>query len=216
MFINIHTHQPTGNRKKEILNLYKDFERVKDPGYYSIGIHPWYIGNDPDTALKELAASAQSSSVLAIGETGLDKISKTDLVLQEKVFRFQLQLAVRLQKPLIIHCVRAWNEITHILDQEKPAIPVIFHGFNKGITLAIQLCTKGYYLSFGKALEKDNTRQVLKNIPPHLFFLETDDDKIPIPQVYEWASNALTIDLNALDLQIQKNAAAVFGPNVFL
>ena len=189
---------------------------MKDPGYYSIGIHPWYIGNDPDTALKELAASAQSSSVLAIGETGLDKISKTDLVLQEKVFRFQLQLAVRLQKPLIIHCVRAWNEITHILDQEKPAIPVIFHGFNKGITLAIQLCTKGYYLSFGKALEKDNTRQVLKNIPPHLFFLETDDDKIPIPQVYEWASNALTIDLNALDLQIQKNAAAVFGPNVFL
>jgi hypothetical protein len=56
----------------------------------------------------------------------------------------------------------------------------------------------------------------LKNIPPHLFFLETDDDKIPIPQVYEWASNALSIDLDSLHLQIKKNAAAVFGPDLFL
>lgn len=216
MFINIHTHLPSGKQEKTILNLYRDFETVKSSGYYSIGIHPWYIPDQPDELFMQLSQIANTRSVVAIGETGLDKICKTEWTLQEKVFRLQLQLAGQLQKPLIIHCVQAWGELLKMLEEEQVSVPVIFHGYIKGVALARQLTAKGYYLSFGKGLEKENVRQVLKSIPTNLFFLETDDAPISIREVYERAAQALSIDLNTLDLQIQQNLMAVFGPKSVL
>ena len=79
-------------------------------GTYSVGIHPW------DTAahiklstLKQLVAMARDNRVVAIGEAGFDRMRGGDPACQAAVFDFQARLARRVGKPLIIHCVRAYD-----------------------------------------------------------------------------------------------------------
>jgi TatD DNase family protein len=196
--------------------LYAQYQRVSTAGNYSAGLHPWYI--NAQTAVNELPLLQQYGAfknVLAIGECGLDKVCTTDFTLQQQLFAAQIQLANQLQKPLIIHCVRAYEEVMQLLQQQRNAVPVIFHGFNKNAVLAKQLIGKGYYLSFGKAILQPAMQQVLQTLPADKIFFETDDADLSIATVYQTAASVLSIDINSLSLQIQKNAAAVFGSALF-
>lgn len=211
MFINIHTHRPVPGEKC-IYNLYRDFEKCVAPGFYSLGIHPWYIAKDWEKQLQDLRTYAGSAKVLAIGETGLDKNCDTSWELQERMFRVQISLAMELGKPLVIHSVKAFAELQQILKGENVSVPVVFHGFNRKADLAIALTRQGYYLSFGKALGKELVQEALRAVPPGQVLLETDDAEITIAGIYKMAGEVLSIDADSLSLQLQKNAAAVFGP----
>ena len=216
MLIDIHTHRLPAPGEKCILNLYRDFSRSGAPGYYSLGIHPWYIDPDPEGEMRELRSLAGSTRVLAIGETGLDKQCATPWQLQEKLFRWQLSLAIELNKPLVIHAVRAYEELLQILGEEKADIPVIFHGFNRKADLALRLTRLGYYLSFGKSLEMGSVQEALRAVPREQVLLETDDAELSIADIYKMAAECLSVDPDSLSLQLQKNAAAVFGPSWLL
>jgi TatD DNase family protein len=205
LLINIHTHQRLASAVC-ILSLYEQFERSKEPGYYSIGLHPCYLSKASLDDVKQWVVYEQ---VLAIGECGLDKVCSTDFDLQQQLFYKQVLLANELRKPLIIHCVRAFDEVLHIV--KHATVPVVFHGFNKSKELATQLTGKGYYLSFGKALEQERMKEVLRSVPLQQVFLETDAAELSIEHIYELASTALAIELNSLSLQLQKNAVTVFG-----
>lgn len=182
------------------------------PGLYSMGIHPWYIQPDHwEKQLHSLREFSIYSRVLAIGECGLDKICTTPFPLQELVFRNQVVWANSIGKPLVIHCVRAWEEVLKTLEDAAVTVPVIFHGFAKNEQLARRLIDKGYYISLGKALLKPEKESLLQVIPPAQLFLETDDAAISIGEIYTIAARALSIEHNSLVLQIQKNAATVFG-----
>ncbi len=209
MFINIHTHQPVSANETAIANFYENFERVTVKGLFSIGLHPCFPAH---AGLEKVKQWSTHPAVIAIGECGLDKICTTDFLLQQKIFEQQVQLAKSLQKPLIIHCVKAWDEVLKILQACK--VPVVFHGFNKSKELALQLTAKGYYISFGKALEQDRIKQILPMLPAQHILLETDMAEMPISTIYEWAAAAMAIDLNSLSLQIEKNAVAVFGNKI--
>ena len=179
---------------------------------YSVGLHPWYIVEQ--TWQDEFAIVKEKShlqNVLAVGEAGLDKVCTTDLTLQQTVFAAHIQLANEVQKPLIVHCVRAHAEVIALLKQVEIKVPVIFHGFNKSRELAQQLITLGYYLSFGKGLEKQTNQEVLAALPLDKIFLETDNSTASIAEVYELAASAFQISQDSLSLQLQKNAATVFG-----
>ena len=89
-------------------------------------------------------------------------------------------------------------------------IPIIFHGYNKNEVLAKQLIEKGYYLSFGKSLFKNQNLKSIQSIPLEKLFLETDDDNRSIKEVYELAAKQLNISLETLILQIEKNFNSVF------
>ena len=152
--------------------------------------------------------------MLAVGECGLDKLCTTPWEKQVQVFEAQIQLALQHNKPLIIHCVKAFNEVVKILDNNHIAyhkIPVIFHGFNKSALLAGTLLDKGYYLSFGAAVLKKNISSYLSSVPLNRIFLETDDASIPINQIYYAVSSILNITQEQLSLQLQKNCTAVFN-----
>ena len=181
------------------------------PGQFSIGIHPWHIDGNGQEQLSKLKQWITHPHVLAIGECGLDKVCSTDFYLQQEVFTKQILLANSIQKPLVIHCVRAWEEVFSLLKKQEIAVPVIFHGFAKNAVIARRISSEGYYLSFGKALQQDRIREILGNIPSDRFFLETDDAALSIKSVYDMATDTLSIDHNSLSLQLQKNAAAVFG-----
>lgn len=210
MYINLHTHQSIAGTETAIVSFYENFERVTANGFFSIGIHPCFSHL---AGLDELVQWSNHANVIAVGECGLDKQCNSEFALQKKLFTEQIQLAGRVNRPLIIHCVKAFDEVIQLLQAEQCKVPVIFHGFNKSKELALQLTAKGYYLSFGKALEHERMQEVLKAIPASQFFLETDMADVRIETVYGWAAHARQIELNSLSLQLQKNAQTVFGEN---
>ena len=213
LYINIHTHHTKPVEGIiSIGNLYKDFDSIETDSFYSVGLHPWYLTTE--TLEKQFAVVKEKSrlkNVVAIGETGLDKVSATDFDLQQTVFAQHIQLANEVQKPLIVHCVRAHAEVIALLKQIPVQVPVIFHGFNKSIELARQLVALGYYLSFGKGLDKQGVQEIMAALPIAKVFLETDNSTTSIAEIYTYATAAFQIDEDSLSLQLQKNAAKVFG-----
>lgn len=153
--------------------------------------------------------SANNTHVLAIGESGLDKLTTTSWHIQMEAFAASIQIAQMQDKPLIIHCVRAWQEILSML-KEANFQKAIFHGFAKNATLARQIVDAGHYLSFGKALSQKNVSDALQSVPPDRFFLETDDSPMSIETVYGMAAQVLGWPLARVKAQAWHNFAALF------
>jgi TatD DNase family protein len=212
-YINVHTHhQQRLNAVPfivEIVNYYEHFELAKDSATCSMGLHPWYIQN-LNEQMAALEQHASAMNVLAIGECGLDKLCKTPWPLQQAAFEAQIQLANTLNKPLIIHCARAYSEVLQLLHRAE--VPVIFHGFNKKLSLAREITDKGYYLSFGAALlTGKGIQEMFAQLPDNCFFLETDHDHIIIAEVYRVAASIRKTTEDVIILQLQQQYKNVFG-----
>ncbi|QSB25024.1 TatD family hydrolase [Flavobacterium sp. CLA17] len=211
-FFNFHTHQFTN--QSDILELVNQYPREFDASipFYSIGIHPWYIAEDKiDADLKIIEEKLQTENCLAIGECGLDKRIEIPLDLQTSVFEKQLILAEKYKKPVVIHCVAAFQEVIAIKKKRKITVPMIIHGFSKNSQLADQLIKEGFYISFGKYLLRNpELRTVFQQIPNDRFFLETDTVEETIQQVYDLASEYKNINNSALQDIISTNYKRVF------
>lgn len=213
MYINVHTHhtQPVEGILS-IGNLYKKFDAIETNSLYSVGLHPWFITAETwQQQFETVKETCRLQNVVAVGEAGLDKVCTTDFAVQQTVFAAHIQLANELQKPLIVHCVRAHAEAMQLLKQQQVNVPVLFHGFTKSKELALQLMAQGYYLSFGHGLMKENLRTLLAALPIEQVLLETDNSTASIEEIYKLAAAAFQIDEDSLSLQLQKNAAKVFG-----
>jgi TatD DNase family protein len=180
--------------------------------FYSIGIHPWYITEDRiDDDLKIIEDKLQTENCLAIGECGLDKRIEVPLELQISVFEKQLILAEKYKKPVVIHCVAAFQEVIAIKKKMKISVPMIIHGFSKNDQVAGQLIKEGFYLSFGKYLLRNpELKTVFEQVPDDRFFLETDTIEETIEQVYNLASEYKNINIKELQEIISSNYKSVF------
>lgn len=211
-YFNFHTHQFTNQSNVvELVNQYpKDFDETIS--LYSIGIHPWYIDeNRIDEDLRIIEEKLQTPNCLAIGECGLDKRIEVPFDLQISVFEKQLELAEKFKKPVVIHCVAAFQEVMAIKKKMKIGVPMIIHGFSKNNQLAEQLIAAGFYLSFGKYLLKNpDLKTVFQNVPNDRFFLETDTIEESIQQVYELASEYKGLNLKELQGVILSNYKRLF------
>lgn len=210
IYIDIHTHQyAPGENIKTIENIHDQFNQIPANRPVSVGLHPWWLEN-ADEKMDQLRQLVYRSNVLAIGECGLDKLSETDWQKQIKYFEAQMELAQEADKPLIIHCVRAFSEAMGILHQTR--VPVIFHGINKKFSVIKPLLDSGYYLSFGKALLGDNetVKETLMETPLNRLFLETDDSGRSIKEIFKVAAEIRNVSENEIALQIQKNYSTVF------
>jgi TatD DNase family protein len=162
--------------------------------------------------LRHLKVVAHEKRCLAIGECGLDKLSQVDFALQQEVFVEQIKIANDIGKPLIIHCVKAFNELINCLNLNNNQVPVIVHGFNNNENIARILVNEGMYFSFGKALlgYESNAAKAIKNVGRKRFFLETDDADISIKYIYKKATDLLGIDEEIIRQQLQSNFETVF------
>ena len=214
MFINIHTHSEIFDAKVELVSL--NIDETLKPNLYSYGIHPWKITKDSVDLLDELNRVCRNRRCIAIGETGLDKIIDTDITLQQKLFIEHIRLANELEKPLMIHCVKAFNELIACLKKEKNKVPVIIHGFNNNLSVANSLIAEGYILSFGKALLtfESNASEVIKHVSRKNFFLETDDSDISIKYIYKKAAEILGIDEEIMQQQLVSNYQRIFREEI--
>ncbi len=211
-FFNLHTHQFTNNPDVlELVNQYpQDFDALLP--FYSIGIHPWYIVEDRmDADLKIIEDKLKEHNCLAIGECGLDKRIEIPFEQQILVFEKQLALAEKYKKPVVIHCVAAYQEVISVKKKLKISVPMIIHGFSKNSQVADQLIGAGFHLSFGKfLLQNPDLKTVLQNIPNDRFFLETDTIQESIQEVYELASKYKELKMDELQSVISNNYKNVF------
>lgn len=197
-YIDIHTHQK-GNREN-VFSLYnispEDFIELPNNGknYFSAGIHPWYIDSTVEEKIKILKQIASNPSIRAIGETGLDKRCPIDFDLQKKVFNSQIAIAKEVKKPLIIHCVKTYNEIQQVLKETQTNVPVIFHGFRGKPQLAKELTKAGFYLSFGNLFHEES----LEKTPFERIFLETDDTDLGIEEIYRLVAEKRGVSIEKL------------------
>jgi TatD DNase family protein len=184
------------------------------PNLYSSGLHPWYIDRDSlNDKLTELRFDVHDRRCLAIGECGLDKLSKVDFELQQEAFIEQIRIANDIKKPLVIHCVKAFNELINCLNDADNEVPVIIHGFNNNENIARVMVDQGFYFSFGKALlgYESNAAKALKNVGRRNFLLETDDADISIKYIYKKASEILGVDEEIILAQLQSNFEKIFN-----
>ena len=122
-----------------------------------------------------------------------------------------MALAEKYKKPVVIHCVAAFQEVIAIKKKTKISVPLIIHGFSKNNQIANQLIKEGFYLSFGKFLLRNpDLKTVFKNIPNDRFFLETDTIEENIQQVYELASKYKELKNEELQSVISNNYKNVF------
>ena len=215
IFFNLHTHSYTNQDDViEIVNQYPQEFDNSIPNY-SIGIHPWYIAeNRIDSDLQIIESKLQDQNCKAIGECGLDKRIEISMALQQMVFEKQLALAEKYQKPVIIHCVGAFQEVIAIKKKMNISVPLIIHGFSKNIEMANQLVKNGFYLSFGKSLFQINDMDsVFNSVPNDRIFLETDTIDKDIKAVYEIASKYRNIELEEMKVIINANFDTVFKLN---
>lgn len=210
-YIDIHTHHTEYQEEVyQIRNYHEDFGQVSPGDGCSMGLHPWYLG-DLRAQMNSLKQYSATTEVRAIGECGLDNLCPTPQTIQEEAFRQQIAWANELQKPIIVHCVKAFDRALFLL--RKANVPVIFHGYNKKATVARAILEQGYYISFGAALlqQDSGAAAVLETIPAQRFFLETDDAPVALQEVYHAAARIRKTGPDALILQLQQNFKKVFS-----
>lgn len=176
--IDIHTHDKS--RTDAIINIYPN-EIIIEGAYHSVGIHPWHTINVDSSTIEKLNILATHPQVVAIGETGIDALKGASIEKQKEIFLHHVALSEQHQKPLIIHCVKAFNEIITLKKQLRPSMPWIIHGFRGKPQLASQLINNGFYISLG---EHFNTQSVTIIPSDHLLF-ETDESTLDINTIIE-------------------------------
>ena len=217
-YYNIHTHDiPLADTDDDvprqnicsILNVYPlEFEYAKDSigsNFFSCGVHPWY-SEDAQPQIEFLKEIVSDFKIVAIGEAGYDKLKGPNLITQKNIFEQQILLSEELGKPLIVHCVKAWDELLASHRLLQPNQPWIIHGYRGKPQLTKQLLKHGFYFSIGERFNQDS----LKLIPIDRIFCETDVHEITIENVYSEVCETLQIELDEFGLQMQSNVEKIF------
>lgn len=157
-----------------------EFAQKYAGAYTSIGFHPENLESLPDDymdRLEELYKKAsQTEKLAAVGEIGLDyHYDGFDKDLQIKVFRNQIEFALKKSLPIIVHCRDAVGDCMDILHEYAPE--GVMHCFSGSPETAAELIDMGMYIGFTGALAFKNakkSKKVLEGLPLDKFLLETD------------------------------------------
>ena len=212
-FINLHTHRFSNDSEViEVVNQYPwEFDALIPN--YSIGIHPWYIDEKRlESDLACITEKLQLAPCLALGECGLDKRIDIPMALQISVFKKQLDIVKQTKKPIVLHCVAAFDEMIAIKKEMKLENPMIIHGFSKNEQVARLLLNNGFYLSFGKYLLRNpEMEKVVKFASENQILLETDTIEESIYEVYEKAAAVKGISLAKMKAIVFDNFSRIFN-----
>lgn len=170
--------------------------------FYSVGIHPCQVEDSFKPFVERLRSFALNPAVVAIGEAGLDKMCSTDFDVQKAVFSEMALLAEQVQKPLIIHCVKAWQEIMALHKTFQPSVPWMIHGFRGKPELAQSLLNQGFYLSYGAKFNPE----ALRVTPFDRLCIETDESAVAIEPLY----HKIAFQKHVLFSVVLKQANALF------
>ena len=186
-YIDFHTHHPS-----------REGETVVRDGIDTWGAHPWNLQFPPEERLW---------GAMAIGECGLDRLCSSPYAEQMETFRRQIRLSEQLAKTLILHCVRAVDDVLRLQLEEHATQPWIFHAFRGKPEQMKQLLRRGMYVSFGFRHNVES----LAACPVERLLLETDEDPHPVRLLYEEAARLRHTPPLEIGKALQRNYQAIFS-----
>jgi TatD DNase family protein len=215
-YIDIHTHKVrpvTGVFAVENLMAHENIDPVGiSAAAFTAGIHPWYLNEDNRKQLLEYVRKVSvNPDLIAFGEAGFDKLRGPAMEIQRTTFEEQVHLACEIEKPLFIHCVRAWDELMSVHKNLRPSTTWMVHGFRGKKELVSQLLTRGMYISlwFDFVLRPESA-ELLRFIPKNRIFLETDGADVEIKDIYGKVAADLEISEDELKSIIFSNYKELF------
>ena len=153
--------------------------------YGAFGIHPWKADQMLD--MDELKHLMYLPHAVAIGEIGLDfKVDPPTQRIQVEIFRNQLELAISLDKPVMLHCRGAFMEMIDILKSYNGKVRGVVHAFSRGPDLAEEFVRLGLYIAFGGTITRPGAkraRAAAAYVPWDRIVLETDCPSIGLENV---------------------------------
>jgi TatD DNase family protein len=205
MLLDSHTHN--FNSLNAIVN-FRDNASDIYKGNFSYGFHPWEeIITEKDW--DEFKVFLDLNKCVALGEVGLDKIKGPTLDIQIERLKKQLEINKSFSLPVIVHCVKSWNEIK-MLSRQYPDYKWIFHGFNK-VGILEEVLKEGWMISVGVSILTNlKLQQAINKIPTNQLLLETDDSDIDIFTIYQKISEIKKISLPELEEIITNNFKSTF------
>jgi TatD DNase family protein len=152
---------------------------------------------------------------VAIGECGLDYLKNTDKEKQLYFFKFHLEMAKIYNLPIIIHSVKATEDVIFLL-KKYPKVTGEIHGFSGSESQAQQLTKIGFYLGFGMQIinqKSTKIRQIVKNCPLKFILIETDDHQNPndLQLVAKEIATLKQIPIDKVITQCDNNAINLFN-----
>lgn len=215
MYLNVHSHRKA-LKKDEVVcrNAFHFLEPdaiKKLPYPVSVGIHPWHSEECKKFSERKLSELLLLPNVLALGEAGLDRVNGPLMQIQMACWEMQFDLAQHHKTPIIVHCVRAFQDIFPFCRRTK--VPILLHDFRGNEQILQQfLPLELVYFSFGKSLFKTkNMEEVFKKIPANRLLLESDASAIPIEDIFKKAAQLRNQGLAELCEQMKKNGHLFFG-----
>lgn len=203
-YIDFHTHIDYSRADVVVLYSYE----APAIGGASVGIHPWFAAED-----ELLSLQSNVDSVMFIGECGLDKCCNVDWQTQMTLFVSHIELSERLKKPLVIHCVRAYNELAQISRRFYRHQPWIVHGYNQSVEWLNQNHDQNIYASFGAAiLHSGKAQRAVARCGSNRILFETDNNpNVDIVDIYKMAAKHRGITENELRELVWNNYQSIVG-----
>jgi TatD DNase family protein len=146
--------------------------------HVACGIHPHQAGEAREGCDSALHSFARRDDVYAVGEMGLDyHYDFADRPTQARIFRSQLEIATDVQKPIVIHCREAHDDVMATLTDFPKLARVVFHCFTGTLGEAREILDRGYWLSLTGVVtfkRSDELRKVAMLLPEDQLMIETD------------------------------------------
>ena len=167
---------------REAAALAERFDHV----YAAVGIHPEDCAGCTDADFDAIRELCRREKVVAVGEIGLDYYWKENPSrdFQEQVFRRQIELALELDLPVIIHDREAHGDSLRIV-LDYPGLRGVFHCFSGSPEMAQELLKRGWYLGFDGPITYKNAKrapEVAAITPLDRIVIETDAPYMaPVP-----------------------------------
>lgn len=146
--------------------------------FANVGIHPECVNDLDENALSEIEKLGKEKKVVAIGEIGLDYHTSKEFEKKQKEFFIkQIEIANKLDLPIVVHTREAMGDTIEILQNHPPKRRSLMHCYNGSLESAKILMKLGFSFSVGGLVtfkNAKNVQEVIKNIPIENILLETD------------------------------------------
>lgn len=209
----VHCHVTSGDPSVREFLIGRDF----------VGIHPWETleksAEELHSTLNTYRLSLESEPRLGLGEIGLDRLKeRTISPLMREIFETQLELALRLKRPIVLHGAKCWGEVVKTVIKYKckaisDGCRFLFHGFSRSDGLIPDIVKLGGFISVGPAILNDhavNYRELVKKIPLERLLVETDrtqgSDPVSVREVLTKLAEVRGMEAGELEAITDANA----------
>ncbi|MDY6800163.1 MAG: TatD family hydrolase [Bacteroidota bacterium] len=211
-YLNFHAHQQKPDENEIVIQslFLQDNLTTHSSGkiFFTAGLHPWHADQMKlEKIEKKLEELIFRKKIIAIGETGLDKLKGVNWNTQIRVFKKHIEISEKYQLPLVIHSVKAHNEILKLKKDTRPNANWVIHNFTGSSQMAMDFIDHGFYLSICHHIKNEKSRinQFFYQLPKDKIFLETDDFDISIKELYQVAAEKMMVSIDELKLQLVYN-----------